>query len=352
MITIDVQKQFPLASIDFSLVLHSRRVVIFGPSGSGKSTLLKLVAGLCRPDKGRIVMDGRIIVDTESEQNIPVHHRQFGYLPQDYTLFPHLNVKENILYGLKARKVPFLEKEFEKLVKMIGIAETLNCMAHELSGGQQQRVALARTMLIKPKVLLLDEPFSGLDTTIRELLRELVSELTDEQNFPTLLVTHDIEEAMAFGIEIVIIHRGRILESGKKDLIFQSPKFVETARLLGFQVWPLRKRNGSQLHTCGGETFQFSGLGERDGQYICIRPENIMLIREDRPLSKKYRENLVSGVICRIHHRARYIRLMFQSSRGEDYLIHIPEHVLRVMNIYEGKAVQISLKCESLVLCK
>lgn len=351
MITVDVQKRFPSVQFNFSLQLRSNRIVIFGPSGSGKSTLLKLITGLCTPEQGQIAVGETVLFHTDLKINTPVHRRQLGYLPQDYPLFPHLNIKENILYGVQLRKAPLQEGQFREIVARCGLAEKLSAHPHELSGGQQQRAALARVMLIRPKVLLLDEPFSGLDSSVRESLQELVSDLADEEKIPALLVTHDLEETLAFGREIVIINEGRIVEYGKKDTIFQSPRYVTTALLLGFQVWPLLERKGTQLQTCGGETFRFSGHGEQNAQYICIRPENIMLIREDRAFSKEGGENIVSGVISNIHHRARYIRLVFESLRGEEYLIHTPEHVLRVMNIHEGKAVRISLKQESLVLC-
>lgn len=352
MITIDVKKTFPSVQMAFALELASNRAILFGPSGSGKSTLLKLMAGFFNPDQGRIGVGKDIIFDKEQGINLPVHLRQFGYLPQDYTLFPHLTVRENILYGLKAHKIPYKEKEFKQVVEKLGVAGKLSSRPAELSGGQQQRVALARIMLIQPQALLLDEPFSALDTAVRESLRDLVSDLTDESEIPALLVTHDLEEALVFGRELVIIADGQVIEYGKKDALFQSPRYVETARLLDFQIWPLVKREGLRLVTAGGEIFTFSGHGPQDAKHVCIRPENIMLVREDRPLPEGGGENLVSGVVVSLHHRARYIRIVFRSIRAEEYVIHTPEHVIQVMNIYKGKKIVISLKCESLVLCK
>lgn len=351
MISIDIKKTFPSVKMDFALELASNRTILFGPSGSGKSTLLKLMIGFACPDQGRLVVDNTIIFDKEQGIDIPVHLRQFGYLPQDYTLFPHLTVRENILYGLKARKIPYVEKEFNQVVEKLGVAGKLFARPDELSGGQQQRVALARIMLIQPRALLLDEPFSALDSPVRESLRDLVSDLTDESEIPALLVTHDLEEALVFGREIVIIADGQVLEYGKKEDVFQSPHYVETARLLDFQIWPLAKCKGSRLVTAGGETFTFSGDKPVDAKYVCIRPENIMLVREDRPLPEGGRENLVSGVVVSLHHRARYVRIIFRSTRGEEYLIHTPEHVIQVMRIHKGKKIRISLKNKSLVLC-
>ncbi len=352
MITTDVQKTLSSMKMDFALELASNRAILFGPSGSGKSTLLKLMTGFHTPDKGRIIVGDKIIFNKKQGINVPVHLRKFGYLPQDYTLFPHLTVRENILYGLKARKIPYEEKEFKQVIEKLGVAGKLSARPDDLSGGQQQRVALARIMLIKPRALLLDEPFSALDTSVRESLRDLVRDLTDESEVPAMLVTHDLEEALVFGREIVIIADGRVLEYGKKDEVFQSPRYVETARLLDFQVWRLAQCEGSRLVTAGGETFTLRGDRTVDAQYVCIRPENIMLLREDRPLPEGGRENQVIGVVVNLHHRARYVRVIFRSNRGEEYVVHTPEHVIQVMNIHKGKKMAISLKAESLVLCK
>ena len=353
MISIDLKKTFPSVKMDFALELASNRTILFGPSGSGKSTLLKLMIGFACPDQGRLVVDNTIIFDKEQGIDMPVHLRQFGYLPQDYTLFPHLTVRENILYGLKAkaRKIPYVEKEFNQVVEKLGVASKLFARPDELSGGQQQRVALARIMLIQPRALLLDEPFSALDSPVRESLRDLVSDLTDESEIPALLVTHDLEEALVFGQDIVIIADGRVIEYGKKEDVFQAPHYVEAARLLDFQIWPLAQCEGSNLVTASGEIFTFSGHGPQNAEYVCIRPENIMLVREDRPLSEEGRENLVSGVVVSLHHRARYVRIIFRSARGDEYLIRAPEHVIQVMRIHKGKKVRISLKSKSLVLC-
>lgn len=335
--------------MDFAFKLASNRAVLFGPSGSGKSSLLKMMIGFFRPDEGRITMADTIVFDKERAINLPVHQRQFGYLPQDYTLFPNMSVMANILYGLKARKIPYDKRELNEVVEKLGIADRLTARPAELSGGQQQRVALARLMLIKPRVLLLDEPFSALDTPVREALRDLVIDLTDESNIPALLVTHDLEEALVFGRELVIIRDGRIIEYGSKEDIFQRPRYVETARLLDFQIWPIMNRDGKTIRTRGGETFTHNSRGPLKARYIGIRPENIMIVRKDRPDSG--RENLLSGKVTSLHHRARYIRLVFCSTRGENYLIHAPEHVIQIMGITRGEKIKISLKKESLIFC-
>ncbi len=351
MIEIEVQKKFPALHMNFAFQLASNRAVLFGPSGSGKSSLLKMMIGFFSPDQGRIIAAGTTVFDKKQGIDLPVHQRQFGYLPQDYTLFPNMNVRENILYGLKARKIIYQGKDLREVVEKLGIGGRLAARPTELSGGQQQRVALARLMLIKPRALLLDEPFSALDTPVRASLRNLVIKLTDESNTPALLVTHDLEEALVFGREMVIITDGRVIEYGKKKDIFHHPRYVETARLLDFQVWPITQCKGRTIRTVGGETFIHNGRLPATAQYLCIRPENIMIVREDRPLSETGRENRLSGKVTGLEQRAGYIRLIFRSTKGEKYLIHAPEHVIRVMGIARGGKIKISLKSESLIFC-
>ncbi len=351
MITIDVRKQFPEMNMHFSMELSSLRTILFGPSGSGKSTLLKLITGFYTPDRGKICIGDTILCDTERGINLPVHLRKIGYLPQDYTLFPHLNVQNNILYGLKASKILHTERELISMATRLGIAEYLAALPSELSGGQQQRVALARIMLLKPQILLLDEPFSALDNTIRNTLRDLVLELCEDTQIPAILVTHDLEEALVFGQNIFVIQNGTIREHAKAEELYEHPRYVETAQLLGFQIWPLADHSDSTLLASSGEQFINNAKIIRGKQYVCIRPENIMLLREDRPVSDTLHENIIEGTVVKLHHRAHYIRIIFTAKNGTQYILHTPKHVIKVMNIHKGKACRISLKKESLILC-
>ena len=206
-------------------------------------------------------------------------------------------------------------------------------------------------MLIKPQALLLDEPFSALDSQVRQTLQDLVIDLSAETDIPTLLVTHDLEEALVFGQDIAIIADGQNVEHGSKEEILQAPQFVETAKLLGFQYWPLTKQIGPKLLTTRGD-FSFSGPSDPKAEFVCIRPENIMLIREDLPLAKKSRENLLCGTVQELHHRASFVRLIVRSDQGQNYIIHSPTHVMQVMGIKQGKKITFSLKKDALVLCR
>ncbi|NOQ45314.1 MAG: ATP-binding cassette domain-containing protein, partial [Desulfobulbaceae bacterium] len=342
MIQTDIRKNTGGFNAHFALQCQSRRIVLFGPSGSGKSTLLKMVAGLCLPDQGNITVNNRIIFDQDQGINVPVHQRCFGYLPQDYTLFPNMTVKENILYGLRVSNIPFTQDTVAGMASKLGITAKLQCRPSELSGGQQQRAALARIMLINPRALLLDEPFSALDRRVREALRDLVRDLTTDLKIPTLLVTHDIEDAHAFAREIVIIKDGSVLEYGNKKDVLHSPRFVETARLFDFQVFPLESCDSSGFLTLGGEHLTLNAPIPSEAHYACIRPENILLLREDK-VHHGGLENVVSGKVLRLHPRSAHVKITFCSMKGEEYIIHAPNHVVAVMDIHPGKKIRISL---------
>ena len=193
MLKVKITKSFKHEKMNFSFKSETNRLVLFGASGCGKSTLLKMIAGFVKTDNGLIDFNGNCLFSKEKNINIPIYKRNIGYLPQENTLFPNFSVKENILYGLKAQKLPFISSEFDNIIDRLRISHKLDSMPATLSGGQMQRIALARLLMIRPKLLLLDEPFSALDTPVKECLRELVMNLTSEVNIPIIFVTHDVK---------------------------------------------------------------------------------------------------------------------------------------------------------------
>ncbi len=184
--------------------------IIFGPSGSGKTLLLELIAGIHRPDRGRIYIEQRDVTD------LPPERRMVGYVPQDYALFPHMSVYENIAYGLKIRGYGKreIDRTVSELASILEIDDLLDRKPKSLSGGERQRVALARALAIKPKILLLDEPFSNLDVPIKRKLIGKMKRWQEELNFTALHVTHDPEEAKALGRRVAIVREGRVVDIG------------------------------------------------------------------------------------------------------------------------------------------
>jgi molybdate transport system ATP-binding protein len=210
-------------------------LVLFGPSGAGKTTTLRAIAGLVRPEEGRVELGGRVVFDSAAGISVPVHGRQVGYLTQQYHLFPHLNVRENIAYGLSQRGQPEARAEVDRLVRMLRLDGLEDRRTWELSGGQQQRVALARALATSPQILLLDEPFASLDAELRRVLRRELRAMLVESPIPVMLVTHDREEALALGDSVQVIDDGRIVDQGEPLRVLGQPGRGRVARLAGVE---------------------------------------------------------------------------------------------------------------------
>jgi spermidine/putrescine ABC transporter ATP-binding subunit len=201
------------------LVRRGELMTLLGPSGCGKTTLLSLVAGFLTPDRGEIAIDGRQVTD------LPTHRREIGIMFQNYALFPHMSVAANVGYGLKMRRTPKHEitrrvADALALVKLAGLEDR---RPRQLSGGQQQRVALARALVIRPKVLLLDEPFSALDRNLRASMQVEIKEIQRKLGVTTIFVTHDQSEALSLSDRIAVIAEGRIRQLGTPDEIYRRP---------------------------------------------------------------------------------------------------------------------------------
>ena len=209
---------------DISLNIEDGEIVsILGPSGCGKTTLLNLILGIVDSDGGQIIYNG------ENITKVPMEKRGFNIVFQDYALFPNLNVYQNITYGLRNNPEISSKEEVEDLIDLLGLEEHLNKRIGQLSGGQKQRVALARTMVMKPKILLLDEPLSALDGVIKESIKDRIKTIASQYNLTTIIVTHDPEEALTLSNRVMIINEGQIAQFGRPEEIISRPEngFVE-----------------------------------------------------------------------------------------------------------------------------
>ena len=198
-------------------------ISILGPSGSGKTTLLNMILGLVNPDSGRILYNNTDIT------NIPMEKREFNIVFQDYALFPNLNAYKNIVYGLRNKPLISSEEEVFEMIDLLDLKPHLNKRIDQLSGGQKQRVALARTLVMKPKILLLDEPLSALDGVIKESIKQRIRRIADELGLTIIIVTHDPEEALTLSNRVLIINEGKVAQYATPQEIIQSPNsaFVE-----------------------------------------------------------------------------------------------------------------------------
>jgi len=217
---------------DFSLdVNEGSFTTLLGPSGCGKTTLLRLISGFLEADSGEILIDG------VNQSGIEVNERGVGLVFQDYALFPHLTVYQNLQYGLKANRKKFKPEDFDYIINetatSLGIESFLSRYPHELSGGQQQRVALGRALVLKPKILLMDEPLSSLDTKLRLKVREELKEIQQQLQITTVYVTHDQEEALSLSTKIAIINQGRLQQEGNPREIYFEPKNSFVADFVG-----------------------------------------------------------------------------------------------------------------------
>lgn len=190
---------------------------IFGPSGAGKTSLLDLIAGLRRPIAGRVQLDGQTLFDADASSHLAPRLRRVGYVPQDLALFPHLNVRENLLYGYRAASAPKEIFSLEHVAEVMEIAPLFDRNVTGLSGGEQQRVAFARAILSMPRLLLLDEPMSSLDSKLKKRLIPFLLRIRDEFHIPFIYVTHDADELSSLCDEIIVLKQGRVVERGAAD---------------------------------------------------------------------------------------------------------------------------------------
>ena len=259
-----------------SLLIPAGEVVcLLGSSGSGKTTLLRLAAGLERLQKGQIIIDDVVVAD--STMQVPPEHRGVGLMFQDYALFPHLSIIENVTFGLLGKTRAETRRRGMKMLEQVGMSEQASKYPHMLSGGQQQRVALARALAPEPKLLLLDEPFSGLDTNLRGQIREDTLNVLKQSGVATVMVTHDPEEAMFMADRIKILgNNGQILQSGRPHEIYYHPQHEFVAKLFGL----MNRFEGVIVGGCAETplgSVPARGMGEGRNVEVLVRPEGVTL---------------------------------------------------------------------------
>jgi len=227
---------------DISLVVEPGKVAcLLGPSGSGKTSLLRLAAGLTDPTGGEIAIDGRVVAS--AHHAVPPEKRGIGLVFQDYALFPHLTIGENVAFGLRALSKGEAHSQALRMLARVGLEERANQYPTVLSGGEQQRVALARALAPRPGILLMDEPFSGLDTRLRDTIREQTLELLRETRSTAIIVTHDAEEALRVADKIALIRGGRLVQQGSAHDLYYNPCDLFTARFFSeLNVLPAERR--------------------------------------------------------------------------------------------------------------
>ena len=279
-------------------------VTLLGPSGCGKTTALRLVAGLESPDTGTVTLGGRDIT------NLPPERRQMGFVFQNYALFPHLSVSENVAFGLRVRKIEkaHTRDAVDGALDLVGLKGFGSRRVDQLSGGQQQRVALARALAIKPAVLLLDEPLSNLDATLREQTREALREVLGRLEVTTFFVTHDQTEAFAFSDQVVLMRAGRVVERGSPERLYHEPEtpfaaeFLGSANLLPATVSEPGREVSIGPRRLEARSWSASAASRPVGASVLIvaRPERLAITRAEVPNS------LPGRIVDRVFYGASY----------------------------------------------
>lgn len=291
---LNIHKDYPGFTLDMNLSTSARRVGILGASGSGKSMLLKCLCGLITPDSGFIQLGDRVLFDSQKKINLPPRQRRVGFLFQNYALFPHLTVLQNITFGLDDLPPQQRQETAESLMARFHLAELAGRYPGQLSGGQQQRVALARAMAPDPDILFLDEPFSALDEHLRShMIKAMLEDLKDYRG-TVLLVTHNIEEVYRLCDHLVIISGGSINATGPKEKLFQHPVTMEGARVTGCKnLAPAFLKSNGVLDIPKWGIFATSAeLPSKAAGWAGIRANHILLADE------KHQENLFSAWIA------------------------------------------------------
>jgi molybdate transport system ATP-binding protein len=311
-----VLKNVSLLLADFvleaGLEMKARVTVIFGPSGSGKTSLLDLVAGLRRPKSAFIQLDGEVLTDTAKGVRVPARRRGIGYVPQDLALFPHLSVRQNLLFGHRTDGNP--KFKFEQIVELLEIGPLVERGVMQLSGGEKQRVALARALLRSPRLLLLDEPLANLDARLKAKILPYLMRVRDTLGVPMLYVTHDRDETLSLGDEMVVLVRGQVAQTGPVREVFNHPANLSIAGIVAVGTILA----GRVIETIGGlvsvavgdvvltAAYQTVLPGTAD-VHVCIRAEDVSLLTGGDVQGSP--RNRLSGVVRSVAHDGVLMRV-------------------------------------------
>lgn len=348
----------PSFTVDVNFEAGNELVVLFGQSGSGKTTTLRCIAGLEKPNGGKIKVNEKVYFDCHKRIELPPQQRSLGYVFQNYALFPHMDVKKNITYGLNGWKEEEKEKRMKEMLQLLHIEGLEDHYPAQLSGGQKQRVALARALASKPDILLLDEPFSALDMVVRMKLREKIIKIQKDLDIPVLFITHNRVEAFTLADKIVILHEGKVQQAGTPEEVFYHPKNRHVAELVGVsnifddaEIMECSNSDTTIIKT-GNMSLITRRTHHKPGDKVAwgIRPENLDLL----PPHKKDSENEVNtfkGTIATVVNKGAS-KMMAIELDGDNkmILIEISNRVSEELKLQPGSQCLIKIKPENLLI--
>jgi molybdate transport system ATP-binding protein len=355
-------KRLPGFTLDVEWTAGEGVAALFGPSGAGKTLTLQCLSGLLKPDAGRVVVDDRVLFDAEAGVDLPPQRRQIGYVFQGYALFPHLSVVDNIGFGLRDRPRAEARRRAAEVIARMGLEGLEDRRPHELSGGQRQRVALGRALAPDPALLLLDEPLSALDATLRQSLRDDLRRILGEWRTAAVLVTHDFTEAYRLGDRIVVYEAGRVIQSAPRAELLWQPASERVAGIVGIRnvlhgivlkATPERiqfRWRGQVLEAVNSPTRSYLPAPESPLAFF-IRPEYVRLIRKDRDSPDPgHHMNLMEGhVVGEADFGTTwtlYVRLDAPGSPAQgdyDLEIEVPRLVYEILDIGRDRHWQLSI---------
>ena len=362
MLSLSIRKALPGFVLDTTWDVEDGVVALFGPSGAGKTLTLQCLAGLVRPDEGRIVVNGTVFFDPAAGIDLPTQKRRLGYVFQGHALFPHLSVMDNVAYGLHGWPRDRRRHRTTEILERLGLGELATRRPSELSGGQKQRVALGRALAPDPELLLLDEPLSALDAPLRRQLREELLLVVREWRKATVLVTHDLPEAFQLADRVVVYEAGRVVQQVPKTELLSAPASERVARLMGvrnilsgtvLKAMPDRiqlRWRGQTLEAVNSPTHSY--LPEPGAPLsFFIRPEYVRLIRKDHaPADAAHHMNLMSGRVVSESDFGTAWTLYFKldesgpAAQGDhDLEIEVPRMVYEILDIARDRHWKLSI---------
>ncbi|MBT5057634.1 MAG: ABC transporter ATP-binding protein [Gemmatimonadetes bacterium] len=335
-------------NVDFSD--DNGTLVLFGASGAGKTSTLHAIAGLLALDGGRIQVDDTVYYDASQGVNLPASQRRLGYVFQNYALFPHLTVLQNIAFGLGSQR-DRLEHARQWLTRM-RMKDFGERYPHELSGGQQQRVALARALAPRPRLLLLDEPFAALDRVLRERLQAELRQLQHDLSLIVIYVTHSLDDAFAVGDHMAVLHEGHVLQQGPLDDVFQHPANETVAEILGIRNLFRASVVGSQLDWLGLPLHTEITDRDKDEVSLYIQPSEVKIMYPDAPVAEGLRDNLFDAeIITRQRHAAGW-SMRVRLSNDQNIEIHHATTAYNELDLTPGQSIRVAMKREALQILR
>ena len=327
--------------------------VLLGPTGSGKSSLMKCILGFHKTQTGAIYLGSRDITRERPER------RRMAYVPQNYSLFPHLDVEGNIRFGLAARKVPAQKADLlvNRLCDILHIESLRPRNVRNLSGGEKQKVALARALAVQPEIILLDEPFSSIDEGAKRGLWVELKQIVNEVGITAFHITHNLEEAYSMGERLSVLINGELLQSGAKGDIFERPLTESIAKYLSyrnvFAGVAEKHPEGTEIHIGHFSIFVSGQVPETTEIRLCIRPQDIKIIREGFPVKDSLKKNIFSGEITALFLFPEYCLMQYRiegSPEAYDFEIKLPRYLRERHDLYPGKRVRVGIWEPNIIL--